>query len=445
MISAGARGSILSASLLLLLVAARSLPGQECQFEANEYTNEAATQIQNARGMEDEAERAPYYERALELLEQAISQSPNDPAALWLLGEVYVGLGDYETADSILNRLVEVDPACRTQADQTRRVGWVTSYNRGLRAFAAGDLTSALAAFEKANIIQQDARSYNNAAYIYHEQGNIEKAIETYRISIEVATEPEPRRAATINLAELLTSAGRVTEALEIYDEYTTSYPDDAFAKINYAVLLSQAGQQERSSQLFSELTQREDYTFEEWNELGVGLLRVGAFAEAIPAFNRAREFQPLNKFVMANLVDAQVEARMFAEALPLADTLVEWYPYASARYGPLANCLSRTGRAGDALTILQTREGLPFVFEGVNLSRAGDVRYVVQGRVVGRGSLVGQRVVIPFEFLSESGDVVATRELELLVPPADVSRAIRLELESETPIGGFRYSRVDN
>ncbi|MGD2155062.1 MAG: tetratricopeptide repeat protein, partial [Gemmatimonadales bacterium] len=133
MMSAGPRCSILSASLLLLLMSARSLPGQECQFEANEYTNEAATQIQNARGMEDEAERAPYYERALELLERVIAESPDDLAALWLLGEVYVGLGDYETADSMLNRLVEVDPACQTQADQTRRVGWVTSYNRGLR------------------------------------------------------------------------------------------------------------------------------------------------------------------------------------------------------------------------------------------------------------------------------------------------------------------------
>ncbi|MGD2153980.1 MAG: hypothetical protein PVG79_11990, partial [Gemmatimonadales bacterium] len=232
---------------------------------------------------------------------------------------------------------------------------------------------------------------------------------------------------------------------LEIYEEYTTSYPDDAFAQINYAVLLSQAGQQERSSELFNELRQRGDYTFAEWNELGVGLLRVGAFAEAVLVFNRARQFDPLNKYVMANLVDAQVEARMYTEALPLADTLVKWYPYASAQYGPLANCLSRTGRAGDALTTLQVRESLPFVFDGVNLSRAGDVMYVVAGQVIGRGGLVGERVTIPFEFLGENGDVVATRELELLVPPADVGRAIRLELESETPIVGFRYSRVEN
>jgi tetratricopeptide (TPR) repeat protein len=445
MMSAGPRGSILSASLLLLPLFARALPAQECPLEANDYTNEAASQIQNARGVEDAAERAPYYQRALEQLELAISGSPNDAATLWLYGEVFVGLGDYVAADSMLDRLLEVAPGCRERAEQTRRVGWVTSYNEGLQAFAAGDMTIALAAFEKANVIQRDARSYNNAAFIYHEQGDLEKAIESYRISREVAREPEPRRAATINLAELLTSVQRVGEALEIYDAYTASYPDDTFARVNYAVLLAQAGERDRSAEMFAELTRREDYTFGEWNELGVGLLRVGAFGEAIPVFKRARALEPFNKYIMANLVDAQVEARLFADALPLADTLVKWYPYAGAQYGPLANCLSRTGNAGDALVYLQIKEGLPFEFEGVNMTRGSGGRYVVRGQVVGRGGLVGERITVPFEFLGRSGDVVASGELEVLVPPAGVGRAIQLEVVSETPIAGFRYSRAES
>jgi tetratricopeptide (TPR) repeat protein len=443
MMNARPRGSILIASPLLLLLFARPLAAQECPLEATDYTNEAARQIQDARGMESVAERAPYYQRALEQLQLAIAQSPHDAATLWLFGEAYVGLGDYVAADSMLDRLVEVAPGCRTQAEETRRRGWVTSYNAGLQAFAAGDLTSALAAFEKANIIQQDARSYNNEAFIYNEQGDVEKAIETYRIAKEVATEPEPRRAATINLAELLTSVGRVTEAVELYADYTASYPDDVFARINYAVLLAQAGDQDRSSEMFAELTQREDYSFEEWNELGVGLLRVGAFSQAISVFERARGLEPFNKYVMANLVDAQVEARQYAEALPLADTLVKWYPYASAQYAPLANCLSRTGKAGDALQILQVREALPFEFDGVSMSRAAEGKYVVRGQVVGHGGSVGERVTVPFEFLGQGGDVVASKQLEFLVPPANVSRAIQVEVESETPISGFRYTRA--
>jgi tetratricopeptide (TPR) repeat protein len=395
--------------------------------------------------MESEAERAPYYQQALDQLELAIAASPDDLAALWLFGEAYVGLGDYVAADSMLKRLVEVEPGCQERADQTRHVGWVLSYNEGLEAFAAGDMTTALAAFEKANIIQQNARSYNNAAYIYHERGEIDKAIENYRISVEMATEPEPRRAAIINLAELLTSVQRAGEALEIYEDYTASHPADVFARVNHAVLLSQTGEQERSAELFAELRQREDYTFEEWNELGVGLLRVGAFAEAIPVFARAREFEPFNKFVMANLVDAQVEARQYAEALPLADTLVSWYPYASVQYTPLANCLSRTGKAGDALMYLQLREALPFEFEGVHMTRGRGGSYVIRGEAVGRGGSVGERVAVPVEFLGQSGDVVATGEFEFLVPPAGVGRAIRLEVESEIPIAGFRYSRADS
>ncbi|UCC84132.1 MAG: tetratricopeptide repeat protein [Gemmatimonadota bacterium] len=443
--SVGPRASILGASLLLFPLFARAIPAQECILEANDHTNEAAAQIQNARGMEGAAEQAPYYQRALELLEQAIAESPDDAAALWLFGEVYVSLGDYVAADSMLDRLLEVMPECEEQAEQTRRVGWVNSYNEGLRAFAAGDMTTAVAAFEKANIIQQDARSFNNLAYIYAEQGEVERAIETYRNSVELATEPELRRAAVINLAELLKSVERLGEALEIYDDYTASYPDDVFGRINHAVLLAEAGEQERSAEILADLTQREDYTFAEWNELGVGLLRVGAFGEAIPVFTRARELEPFDKYAMTNLVDAQIESRQYAEALPLADTLVAWYPYAAIQYPLLASCLSRTGRPGDALVHLQAREALPFEFEGVHMTRGSGGSYVVQGQVVGRGGLVGERLAVPVEFLGQSGDVIATGELEFLVPPEGVSRAIRLEAESEVPFAGFRYSRADS
>lgn len=442
--SAVPSASILGASLLFIL-SAQALPAQQCPLEGNEYTNEAARQIQNARGMESADEQLPYYQAALEQLEAAIAASPNDVAALWLFGEIYVSLDDYAAADSVLDQLLEIAPGCEERAEQTRYAGWVTAYNEGLQAFQTGDMDSALSAFEKANQLKQDARSYNNAAYIYHQLGETEKSIDLYRISLDVATDPEPRRAAVINLAELLTSEQRIEEAVQMYERFTAEHPDDTFARINYAVLLAQAGEQQRSAELFGELTQREDYAFEEWNELGVGLLRVGAFAEAIPVFSRARELQPFNKFVMANLVDAQVEARQYAEAMPLADTLVKWYPYAGAQYSPLANCLSRTGRAGDALMYLQMREALPFEFEGVNLTGGSDGRYVVRGQVVGRGGLVGERMAVPVEFLGSEGEVVSTGTLEFLVPPANVGRAIRLEIESETPIAGFRYSRAES
>jgi hypothetical protein len=147
----------------------------------------------------------------------------------------------------------------------------------------------------------------------------------------------------------------------------------------------------------------------------------------------------------MANLVDAQVEARQYAEALPLADTLVKWYPYAGVQYAPLANCLSRTGKAGDALMYLQLREALPFEFEGFNLSHASGGRYIVRGQVVGRGGLVGERMNVPVEFLGQGGDVVTSGELEFLVPPSGVARGIRLEVQSEIPIAGFRYTRAES
>ncbi len=126
-----------------------------------------------------------------------------------------------------------------------------------------------------------------------------------------------------------------------------------------------------------------------------------------------------------------------------MADSLVKWHPYDGSLYGPLATCLSKTGQAGDALLYLQLKEALPFEFQSVHVIRSGN-RYIVRGQVVGRGGSVGEQLAVPFEFIGRDGEVLVTEEQTLLIPPAGESRAFRLVVESEAPISGFRYSRVD-
>jgi tetratricopeptide (TPR) repeat protein len=369
---------------------------------------------------------------------------PNDLATLWLLGEAYIGVGDFATADSALNRLVEIQPGCEQRATQTRQQGWVVAYNRGVQSFAAGDMTGALEAFESANLIYQDARSYNNVAYIYETRGEIDLAVEAYRSAIAVAEDQAALRAATINMAELLSQAGRSEEALQIYEDYTAEHPDDGLALVNYAVILAQAGDREQSSGIFEDLLSREGQSFDEWNQLGVGLLRVLANEEAIQAFEKARALEPYNMEAMANLVDAYIEAERWSDARSVADTLVKWFPYDAPSYARLAMCLTRVDRAGESLIYLQMQQSLLFEFQAMHLSST-DAGHVLRGQVKGRGRSVGETVTVQFEFLGAGGEVVATQGLQLIVPPEGVVAPIGLEIVSEQPVAGFRYSRVQS
>lgn len=438
------RGATAACALVLMSAGFRPLPAQECALEGNEYTNQAASLIQQGREAEDEQTRTSNFRDAQALLEQGLAEQPDDLAALWLSAEARISMGGYAAADSLLDRMVEVEPGCREQAEESRRRAWLALHNAGVRAYNAGNVDGALESLENAMVMHDDPRSYNVAAFIHRNKDEPEAAMELYREALKVAGEGDPLRVATIGLAQLLLEAGSVQEAVDVYSPYIDAHPEDLLALIDYAVVLAIAGQRDSSSAIFSRLMARESQTYDDWYELGLGLLRVEDYPRAVEALEAAREVQPYRKDAMPHLVDALIEEERFADAAALADTLVAWYPYDASNYSPLATSLSNLNRAGEALVILQKKEGLPFEFRSVKLTSEEENRYLLQGQVAGRQG-TGRSLTIQFEFLGPDGQVVATRELSLMIPPAGAAEAFQLEVESETPIAGYRYQRVED
>lgn len=438
-------GIVAFAFLLLLSAGVQPLSAQECALEGNEYTNQAASLIQQGReGEDDEEARMSRYRDALALLEQGMAEHPDNPTALWLAGEVHISLENYAAADSLFERLVEVEPACQGRAEESRRRVWLELHNAGVRTYNAGETAEALEALENATIMYDDPRSYNVAAFIHRNQDEPERAMELYREALEMAGEGEPLRQATVGLVQLLLDAGSVQEAIDTYSPYVTAHPEDVPAVVDYAVVLAIAGQQDSSRAIFSSLMARESKTYDDWYELGLGLMRVEDYAKAIEALEAARELEPYRKDAKPYLVDALIEEERFADAAELADTLVNWYPYDASNYSPLATSLSKLNRSGEALVFLQSAQGLPFEFQSMKLTSEGEVRYVLQGEVMGRPPGAGRTVTIRFEFLGPDGEVVATRELSLEIPSAGAAEAFQLEIESETPIAGYRYQQAE-
>jgi len=119
-----------------------------------------------------------------------------------------------------------------------------------------------------------------------------------------VGGDPDMTRAASINLAELLRQKGLEAEALAIYSDYATANPDDVLGRLNYAIALMDSGDVETAQEMFSDLLDRDDLSFRQWSQVGIGLYRAQSFELAAQAFERARVLNPFNKETLENLAN---------------------------------------------------------------------------------------------------------------------------------------------
>ena len=434
-----------SLSLTVAIVAPTLTPSvalaqEDCVGGGDQHTRGAEMELVWATRRDDPQTKPERYNRALDKLEVSFSDSPVDPRAYLLAARAYLGLRDFVGGDSILNMLVEAEPQCADQAQEMRFNAWVPMYNLGNQKLEAGDTDAAIEAYEKANLIYSDSRAFNNAASIYQERGETQKAMDMYANALQSSGDPENIRAARTNLAALLRAEGRDAEALEIYSAYVKEHPDDILGQLNYAMTLAATGSTEEAQEVFQELLDRDDLSFRQWSQVGLGLYRAQNFDEAALAFSKAHELQPLNKETIENLVNSYYQDDRFAELAPLADTLVQRYPYETVNYSLLSNARTELGDPDGSLAIIEVREALSFEFLRAQLGPAGEEMYSLDGTVMNKSAAAGSEVTIPVHFLSEGGQVVMTEPLTLSLPAVGETAGFEIQVQSATPIMGFRY-----
>ncbi len=418
---------------------------QECGEGGNRHTRAADIELSWSRRRDDPQTRPERYARALEKLEEAFASSPVESRAYLLAGEAYLGLRDYAGADSMLTKLVSVSGACGDKVQEMRFQAWAILYNRGVTQLSGGAQDTALAAFETANLIYDDARSLNNAASIYQSQGENTRAAGLYRRALDSGSDDaEMVKVATINLAELLRAEGRTEESLEMYSAFAAEHPEDVIGSLNYAIALLNEQRTEEAQAIFGELLGREDLTFRQWTQVGIGLYRADNYTEAAIAFGKAHDMRPLSKEVMENLANTLYQLSDFEGLSPVAKGLMDMYPYESRNYNLLANAHRELGDPEAALAILQRRDGLAFEFLSAQLVAQGENIYVVEGQVMNRSAEAGAQVSVPIELLDENGEVVASETLLLELPAADEASAFQVQLEVEDEVAGFKYAMAE-
>lgn len=428
------------------LIAAFGLPAglfaQECAEKGNRHTRGADVELSYAARRDDPQPKEKRYARALETVGDELADEDPLPRAYLLAGLSYLGLRDYAGADSMLTKLVSADPGCVDQANEMRFNAWVPLYNMGINSLRAGDQDAALEAFLQSNVIYSDARSLTNAANIYQQRGDNGTAMDLYGTVLDAGGDPEMVRAASINMAELLRMEGRADEALAIYSDYASTNPDDVLGLLNYAIALMDAGDQEAAEQLFSELVVRDDLSFRQWSQVGIGLYRAQDFTQAAIAFERAHDMNPLNKETLENLANTYYQTERYEELIPVAGELVARYPFESVNYNLLANAHRELEDPDAALALLERRDALEFEFLRSQLAAVSEGVYSVEGQVMNKSAAAGLEVTVPIDLLGEGGQVVTSEELLITLPAEGEATSFLLQFQIEEPVSGFQYNQ---
>lgn len=439
------RGTAVVGALGFLLAGAGELPAQEeeCVLAPSGPVTNAAEALEKAMGSDDPEEQAREYRRALNALQGPLDDQTDDPAVHILAAQAQIGFGDYESADRHMDRFEELAPECRQEAHDTRYNAWATAFNEGIQAYQMEDTDAALNWFENASTIYADPRSFNNAALLYQQKGETERALELWREAVATGGEPDQVQSAMDNLTHTLQNQGRADEAIAIYEDYLEEHPDDAVARIRYAMLLQDSDRAEEGAAIFREVMDSEDLDASQWNLVGIGLFDTQSYQEAAEAFARGRQVNPYHKDLMEHLVSASIQAGNPGDVNALADTLVDWFPYDAQAHQLRAHSLSRLGQSPEAMQALQRGEDTPVAFQSIQMGQATPDTWVVQGTLASREAGAGQSLTIPFEFIDLDGNVVATQEVTVQTAPAGQSTTVQLEVTSQEPIAGFRYGEA--
>ncbi|HKK09115.1 MAG TPA: tetratricopeptide repeat protein, partial [Gemmatimonadota bacterium] len=414
----------------------------ECKLSGGDVTQKAEDEIGKASKAESDSAAMKSYQSAMRLITVALSQKADDPAALWLKGRAQIGLHQYASADSALDQFVSLMPGCASLVHTVRQQAWVDLYNRGIRAYQAGNDTVAMTSFDTASVILKDPRSLNNAALLHQRLGDADGAAALYRQSIQTGGDSAQVRAATINLAELLKDQGKSDEAFTVYRNYIADHPNAVLPRINLAVGLAQAGQKDSAQAMMTSMLDRQDLAYDDLADLGTGLLQVQAYKEAEQAFQRAHKENPYAREGLADLVQAAMGAGDFKTAASVGDSLLASYPYDKNAYRAVAQSLDKLGNKQAVQARLRKMQSLPLEFTDLQMVNQGGT-YVIQGEVAS-GTAGGSKVQVPFTFYAADGSTVTTKTVAIDVPQGESTGQFQFQVQSQTPIVGFTYGEAN-
>jgi tetratricopeptide (TPR) repeat protein len=327
--------------------------------------------------------RSGNFDGALRFFKSAAEIAPDDPAAHYNIGQVYLRKKDEPRAEEAFRKVIALDPRHQeaylhlgnlyerqkrieesleafinaAQIDPTSPGGKSAQAKvpllQGILLAQSGKWEEALTAFRQALRISPDpATIYFNVAQVYLGQGDFENAEEALTRTLQV----DPKhQGALLNLGILYERQGKLEEALRVYEAARDTQPANAEG-VNAAV---------------SAQTVR-----------GRMAVQSGNLDEALEAFEQAATLQPKNPANYFNLALLHLRRNDLSEAEKAFDRVIALDPSEGDAYLPLADLLEKSGREEEAIA---TYERLIALGQGPLTTRAQIRLHLLKGVLLGR------------------------------------------------------------
>jgi predicted TPR repeat methyltransferase len=306
---------------------------------------------------------------------EVLSNSPDHPDALRLLGMVAWQAGQGDDAIALLRKALSVRP------------GYLEALSElGMLFVGQGRYDEAVACCQKTIAIQPDnAEAYFNMGSVLTRQDKVGAAVECFLKAISLRPEfPE----AYNNMGAVLVEQGRDDEGIECYRKAIALRPDYGGALVNLGLALASRGRLDDAAECYRKaIAARPDYVEAHYN-IGAVLARQGKFDDAIASYWKALAIRPVIPEAYNNMGSILAEQGKADGALECYRRAITLRPdYAEAHYN-MGSVLTGQGKADEAQAsyrrVMEIAPGnesalhMIAAVTGSNAERAPD-RYVAQ------------------------------------------------------------------
>ena len=431
------------------------------------------------------------------VLMQALSTGgqQKNPAAWYYLARYYLMIQDLPGADSAFRQAESLQPTCAEDIGVWRRYVWIGVFNSGIAAWQANNTDSAIASFRRANaIFQGEPTGFKYLGSLLYQAGQLDSATFYFRRSAEIAAKDakfaQDRRDAVFNLARIYHSQKNWPAAEAAYREFLSIVPNDPEAMAGLGSVLSQSGQRDSAFALYRRIIAARDTvgpmalftagveiyqsvpetpdtaaaggtcrTEARTNRLTPARTRAHCdsvtkrvmreydvtaketFRLAAQAFEAGLKLNPYHRDGLFNLVNTYLQLDDSAHILAPAQRLVMVDPMSRQSLRLLAFAHQRVGRVDSTIHYLRMADSTLSTDVSVTQLDMQQQTGEVKGLVTNLRDAPSKPFKLVFEFLSGSGEVVATQSTDVPAIPGQGTQAFALKVIG-SGIQAWRYHK---
>ncbi|TFH65161.1 MAG: hypothetical protein E4G90_06685, partial [Gemmatimonadales bacterium] len=392
--------------------------------------------------------RANALDESMQILLGALSTDQGNSAAAWyLLARNYLVRGDLAGADSAFTKVEQMQPDCDLDTQQYRQNAWMMLANAGITKQQEEDNDSTLILLRAATrIFRGLPHVFENLGILFANNGMVDSAAFYFRQALDVSRTDSTlitnRNSSALNLALMNQRLGKHEEAIATLREFLQWNENDTDARRSLAYSFREAGMVDSATVIENSLVRDfatmnlDSLSFIDLMAVGVTQFNADRYDEAAEIFTKLMMRNPWSRDAVYNLANTLLALKDMVRLTEVSKQLIEIEPMNEDAYRLLGQGYRE--RSQDSLVATAERlVGLPIHVEitGFQIGSTSRIEGIATGREANdpTGAIKPPTALtLVFEFLDESGGVVASREID--VPALAPTEEHALQTEAAAP-----------